>query len=240
VAIRWRLRETILFASLKEGKRTSKAPLSEAMGRERIRKIVLALVIVSGASVVWHTAQFYTSVFMQSTLKIDFLTSSVVTLSALLLGSPLYVLFGRLSDRVGRLKIIFGGSVLGALTFYPTYYAMSLFSEGSPNVPVLAALLFLQVVFSAMCYGPLGAFLVEFFPARIRYTSISISHGVGTGDIGDGTLLIAPALAFALGNIYGGLVWSTIVPILTSLVGSLLLRETRGIRIWDEVAAVPQ
>jgi len=102
------------------------------------------------------------------------------------------------------------------------------------NIPVLTGLLFIQILFSAMCYGPMGAFLVEFFPARIRYTSMSIAHGIGTGDVGDGTLLFAPVLVLIIGNIYAGLIWSTLVPILVSVVGACLVKETKGTRIWAE------
>lgn len=235
VVVRWRLRETALFAAVKDRGETSKAPLSESLARQRMRTIAVALVVVSGAAVVWHTAQFYTSIFMQSTLEVGFLTSSEVTLAALLLGAPFYVVFGRLSDKIGRLKVILGGCLLGGLSFYPSYYAVSIFSKPSPDVPVLVALLFVQVLFSAMCYGPLGAFLVELFPARIRYTSVSISHGVGTGDVGDATLIVAPLLVFALGDPYAGLIWSTAIPVVSSILGFLLIKETRGTRIWEEV-----
>lgn len=239
LAIRWRLLETPLFSILRRNKGTSKSPLSETLrDKANLKQVLLALVIVSGASVVWHTAQFYTSIFMQNTLKIDFLTTGTVTAIALALGAPFFVLFGLLSDKVGRLKIMLLGSALGGMSFYPTYYAMTLYSHHA-NIPVLTGLLFFQILFSAMCYGPLGAFLVEYFPARIRYTSISISHGVGTGDIGDGTLLIAPVLVLIMGNIYAGLIWSTIVPILASIIGAGLVRETKGTRIWAEVERNP-
>jgi MFS family permease len=171
---------------------------------------------------------------MQNTLKIDFLDSAIIAVTALAFGAPFFVLFGRLSDKVGRLPIILAGCLLGGLSFYPTYYLMNLYSRPA-NIPVLTGLLFIQVLFSAMCYGPLGAFLVEFFPARIRYTSMSIAHGIGTGDIGDGTLLIAPILVLIVGNIYAGMVWSVTVPILVSLVGAALVKETNGTKIWSEI-----
>ncbi len=235
VTIRWRLTETPLFSALKEMGRTSLSPLSDSIARrENLKLILSALALVSGASVVWHTAQFYTSIFMQSTLKIDFLTSSIVTVTALAIGAPFFVFFGWLSDRIGRLRVILTGTVLGAATFYPIYYAMSLYSRPA-NILVLAGLLFLQVFFSAMCYGPLGAFLVEYFPANIRYTSVSISHGVGTGDIGDGTLVIAPLVALVVGNIYAGLIWSFAVPVLTSVIAALFIKETKKTSIWAEI-----
>ncbi|MHB1907410.1 MAG: MFS transporter [Nitrososphaerales archaeon] len=236
LAIRWRLAETALFSALKESKGTSNAPISESLAKkENLNLIVLTLLIVSGSAVVWHTAQFYTSIFMQNTLKLNILTSSEITVVALAFGSPFFVFFGWLSDRVGRLPIIFGGSVLGALAFYPTYYAINLYSR-PPNISILTGLLFIQIFFSAMCYGPLGALLVETFPAKVRYTSMSISYGIGTGDIGDATLVIAPIIALALSNIYAGLIWSTLVPIFCAFIGLFFFKETRKRSIWSEVA----
>ncbi len=236
LVIRWRLSETPFYLALRDLKKTSKSPLMDsATNRENIRRILLAMVLVSGASVVWHTSQFYTTIFMQNTLKIGFLTAGTVTATSLALGAPFFVLFGWLSDRVGRLKVILIGNVLGALTFYPTYLAIDAYSH-PPDIPVLTGLLFLQVLFSAMCYGPLGAFLSEYFPGKIRYTSISIAHGIGTGDIGDGTLLIAPFLAVALGNMFAGLIWSTVAPLVTSAIVAIYLAETKNTSIWSEVA----
>lgn len=233
LAVRWKLMETALFSRLKASGKTSSSPLADSLTkRDNLRLIILAIIIVSGASVVWHTAQFYTSIFMQNTLKIDYLTSATVTVTALALGSPFFILFGWLSDRIGRLKIILAGSILGAATFYPSYQLIASRSA-PPDVPTLTGLLLLQIILSAMCYGPLAAFLVEFFPAKIRYTSISISHGIGTGDIGDATLLIAPILVLAVGSPYSGLVWSTLAPLATSLVAWRLIREKRT-SIWAE------
>jgi MFS family permease len=235
LAIRWKLTETPLFAALKNIKKTSTSPLSDSVARKaNLKLILLALMVVSGAAVVWHTAQFYTPIFMQNTLKIDFLTVGIITVVALALGAPFFVFFGWLSDKIGRLKIMLLGSVLGAATFYPIYYTIDLYSHPA-NIPILTSLLFIQIFLSAMCYGPLGAFLVEYFPGRIRYTSMSISHGIGTGDIGDGTLIIAPLLVILIGNVYAGLIWSTIVPIATSVTAFLLIRETRTTSIWTEL-----
>ncbi len=234
VLLRWRLKETPIFTKLKIAKKTSDAPLTESLANKmNLRLVFLALVIVSGSSVIWHTAQFYSMIFMQTVLKLDFLTSGLIMLPALLLGAPFFVLFGWLSDRVGRKRVLLLANLLGAIALLPLYIGMRAFSN-PPNVPVLATLVFVQVLLSAMAYGPLAAFLVELFPARIRYTSLSVAHGVGTGDIGDGTVLIAPALVLATGNIYAGLIWSVAVPLIVLSVGLRFMRETRQIKIWEE------
>jgi MFS family permease len=113
-------------------------------------------------------------------------------------------------------------------------------SLSSPlNLPGLASLAFLQVFISAMVYGPLGAYLVESFPTRIRFTSLAITYGVGTGDIGDGTLLIAPWLATVTGNIFAGFLWIAAVPMAALVGGIRFMRETRGIQLSDEARGTP-
>ncbi|MCS4539428.1 MAG: MFS transporter [Thaumarchaeota archaeon] len=234
ILLRWRLKETPIFTKLKGAKKTSDAPLRESMtDKTNLRRVLLALVLVSGSSVIWHTAQFYSMIFMQTVLELDFLASGLIMLPALLLGAPFFVLFGWLSDKVGRKRVLLLANLAGAIALIPLYVGMKAFSS-PPNIPLLVVLVFLQVLLSAMAYGPLAAFLVELFPARIRYTSLSVAHGVGTGDIGDGTVLIAPALVLATGNIYAGLIWSVAVPLITLSVGLRYMRETREIKIWEE------
>jgi MFS family permease len=227
VGLRLRLSETPIFSALLARGKISEAPLREALAeRTNLKAIVVALVIVSGSSVIWHTAQFYGSVFMQTSLKLSFSDSSLVTTTALALGAPFFVCFGWLSDRIGRKKVILLGNLLGLLLL-PIYLGMSA-NSSPPNIIPLAGLSFLQVFISAMVYGPLGAYLVESFPTKIRYTSLAVTYGVGTGDIGDGTLLIAPALALATGNIFAGLAWSIAVPFIAFVFGLGAMKETRG------------
>ncbi len=245
VLARWRLTDTDLFRRLQELKRTSRAPLKETLGsKETRRKIVVALAVVGGASVVWHTAQFYTQIFLQarlSGLSDHGLHATLTAMAvALALAAPFYPVFGALSDRVGRLRLVLLGSVLGALTAYPSFLLLTRFSQPpDPNVPALAAVLWAELVLGALCYAPLGAYLVELFSGRVRYTGISLAHGVGTGVIGDATVVIAPTLALALTVWYGGLLWSIAVPLVSSLVVLLFVTERRGVSIWKEVDAPP-
>jgi MFS family permease len=233
IALRLRLTETPLFSELLAKGKTSRAPLRETFAdRVNLRVLLVAFVVVSGSSVIWHTAQFYSSVFMQTSLKLSFSDSSMVTFAALGLGAPFFVFFGWVSDRVGRKKVILLGNLLGGLLLLPIYLWMSSVSN-PPEIVALAGLAFAQVFVSAMVYGPLGAYLVESFPTRVRYTSLAIAYGIGTGDVGDGTLLIAPALAIATGSIFAGLVWSTVVPLVALAVGLVYMKETRRVELSE-------
>jgi MFS family permease len=238
VWLRLKLTETPLFAELQARGKTSRAPIRETFAdRGNLRALLVALLVISGSSVIWHTAQFYSSVYMQTTLKVGFTDASVVTVTALALGSPFFVFFGWLSDRVGRKKVILLGNLLG-LGFLPAFFALHALSS-PPNVAGLTFLAFVQVFVSAMVYGPLGAYLVESFPTRIRYTSLAVSYGVGTGDIGDGTLVVAPWLALVTGNIYGGFIWITAVPLAALVGGMRLMRETVGAELSNEPGEHP-
>jgi sugar phosphate permease len=112
--------------------------------------------------------------------------------------------------------------------------AMSRFANPL-NGPALTALVFLQVLFVTMVYGPIAAFLVELFPAKIRYTSMSIPYHIGNGEFGGFTPLIAASIVASTGNVYAGLVYPIAIALLTVVVGGLFLRETKDVRIWDEV-----
>jgi MFS family permease len=234
--IRIRLRESPLFAILKETGKTSRAPIQESFGtwsRWRVFFVVL-FGATAGQAVVWYTGQFYALLFMQTVLKVPLVTSYVCVAIALILGAPLFVFFGGLSDRIGRKKIMMVGNLLAALLYVPIYHAMKLYSN-PVNAVALTALVFVQVVFVTMVYGPIAAFLVEAFPARIRYTSMSLPYHFGNGWFGGFLPIIATSLVARTGNIYAGLAFPIVVALITVVVGSVFLKDQHNESIWAEV-----
>jgi MFS family permease len=234
--IRVRLKESPLFLRLKEAGGTSAAPLRDSFGTWSAWKIFLLVLFgaTAGQAVVWYTGQFYALFFLQTVLKVPLATSYMIVAIALLIGAPLFVVFGALSDRIGRKRIMMAGNLLAALSYYPIYQAMKAYS--SPVSPVmLTVLVLIQVVFVTMVYGPIAAFLVEAFPAKIRYTSMSLPSHFGNGWFGGFLPLISTALVARTGNIYAGLAYPIFVALLTFVVGSIWLKESYTKRIWDEV-----
>jgi len=234
--IRVRLKESPLFVRLKEAGKTSTAPIRDSFGTWSSWKIFLLVLFgaTAGQAVVWYTGQFYALFFLQTVLKVPLGTAYTIVAIALLLGAPLFIVFGALSDRIGRKRIMMAGNLLAALSYYPIYQAMKAYS--SPvNVVMLTLLVFVQVLFVTMVYGPIAAFLVEAFPARIRYTSMSLPYHFGNGWFGGFLPLISTALVARTGNIYAGLVYPIFIALLTFVVGSLFLKESHTYRIWDEV-----
>ena len=235
--IRVRLRESPLFSALKESGRTSRAPIQESFGTWSRWKVFFAVLFgaTAGQAVVWYTGQFYALLFLQTVLKVPLVTSYVVVAIALALGAPLFVFFGSLSDRIGRKKIMMAGNLIAAILYVPIYHAMKAYS--SPvNAVMLTLLVFVQVVFVTMVYGPIAAFLVEAFPAKIRYTSLSLPYHFGNGWFGGFLPIIATSLVARTGNIYAGLAFPIVVALITFVVGSLLLDDRHNESIWAEVA----
>jgi MFS family permease len=234
--IRMRLRESPLFTVLKETGKTSQAPIQESFGTWARWKVFLIVLFgaTAGQAVVWYTGQFYALLFLQTVLKVPLVTSYVIVAVALILGAPLFIFFGSLSDRIGRKKIMMAGNLLAALLYIPIYHAMKLYSN-PVNAVALTALVFVQVVFVTMVYGPIAAFLVEAFPARIRYTSMSLPYHFGNGWFGGFLPIIATSLVARTGNIYAGLAFPIVVALITFVVGSIMLRDQHNESIWAEV-----
>jgi MFS family permease len=342
VWIRLRLNESPIFQKMKDEGKSSKAPLTEAFGNWQNGKLVLLALLggVMGQGVVWYTGQFYALFFLQSILKVDGYTANLLIAWSLLLGTGFFIVFGVLSDKIGRKPIILGGCLIAALTFFPIFkmitsnanpalekaieqakievvadpagcgdlfnpvgtrvftapcdtaraflaqssvkYSTTSGAAGSgvkvmvngkevayanakdsnpavlaavqaagypktgdagivkmahpfdifrPQVAATIGLLFILVIFVTMVYGPIAAMLVELFPTRIRYTSMSLPYHIGNGWFGG----LLPATAFAIvastGDIYAGLWYPVIFASITVVIGFFFLPETKDVDI---------
>ncbi|TLX71194.1 MHS family MFS transporter [Pseudomonas nicosulfuronedens] len=339
VYIRLQLAESPVFMKMKEEGKASKAPLTESFGRWDNLKVVIMSLLggTAGQAVVWYTGQFYALFFLLQTLKIAPQTANLLIAGSLLLGTPFFVFFGSLSDRIGRKKIIMTGCILAALTYFPIFHGLTQF--GNPDVfaaqeknpvtvvadpnacafqfdPVgkakfvsscdmaksllakraipyenlkaetgavaqvhigdkviasfegagmpaaefkvqsevftaqLAAslkeagypekadpskinhlmmlvLLTILVIYVTMVYGPIAAWLVELFPTRIRYTSMSLPYHIGNGWFGGFLPTVAFAMVAATGDIYYGLWYPIVIAVMTAVLGILFLPETK-------------
>ncbi len=265
IYIRLRMAESPMFSKLKSEGKTSKNPLAESFGkRENLKMVLLALFgATAGQGVIWYTGQFYALSFIQKTCNVEFVQSNIVVAVALLIATPFFIIFGGLSDRIGRKGIMLLGMALGILTYRPIYEKMynltdltakqemtdqtkvavnralvpnkadslltttttKVFADGTtykevskqtiladaaaekPNPEVARAvtmptgdliamilLVLIQVLYVTMVYGPIAAFLVELFPTRIRYTSMSLPYHIGNGVFGGLVPFIAVAL----------------------------------------------
>ncbi|HUQ19382.1 MAG TPA: MFS transporter [Gemmatimonadaceae bacterium] len=234
--VRLRLKESPLFTRLKDANKTSKKPIQESFGTWEKWKIFLLVLFgaTAGQAVVWYTGQFYALFFLQTVLKVPLTTAYIIVAVALLLAAPLFIVFGSLSDRIGRKKIMMAGNLLAAISYLPIYHAMKAYSDPVNSV-ALTALVFIQVVFVTMVYGPIAAFLVEAFPAKIRYTSLSLPYHFGNGWFGGFLPLISTWIVGRTGNIYAGLAYPIIVAVITFIIGSMFLKERHTRRIWDDV-----
>lgn len=260
--IRLRLKESPLFTQLKEQKKTSERPVADALTSRKNWGVMAVAFFgaAAGQAAVWYTGQFYALLFLQNTLRVSYTTAYIVIAIALVLGTPFFVVFGALSDRIGRKWIMMAGNALAAVCTYPLFVLMTRFAgpqtaalgpDGAPllangapvmqalapNVAGLVACVFVLVLFVTMVYGPIAAYLVEAFPARIRYTSLSLPYHVANGYVGGFTPLIATAVVAATGNTYAGLIFPISVAALTFVVGSIYLKESYRTRIWDELDA---
>lgn len=327
LTMRLRLQESPIFQKMKAAGRASRAPLTESFLRYPNNLYVLMALFgaTAGQGVVWYTGQFYALFFLTITLKVEFLTAYALVGAALLLATPFFVVFGRLSDRFGRLQIIMVGCLLAALTYLPIFHGLTHFANpalerysaehpititatdchthvfvlpgtrfsdcdrardfftksglsfrfqeaaaGSPvltqvgelrlqgwsepayrsalqstgypvaadprqiDYPMVLLLLFALVLLVTMVYGPMAAYLVELFPTRIRYTSMSLPYHIGNGWFGGMLPLLATALAASSGNIYEGLWYPVVVAMLTVLFSLLFMLEAKEHKSADD------
>jgi len=327
IYIRLKLNESPVFQQMKSQGKGSKSPLKDSFFRYPNNKYVFLALFgaTAGQGVVWYTGQFYALFFLTITLKLDWLHAYELVGLSLLLGTPFFLVFGALSDKIGRVKIILAGCLLAALTYFPlfrglthsinpgleefqashqisvtatdcsfhvfigphtkntdcdkakdflTKSGLSFTSlEAAPGQPVVMKLdsteitgwdeakykdalkaagypaevdkgrinyamavfiLWIMVLYVTMVYGPIAAFLVELFPTKIRYTSMSLPYHIGNGWFGGLLPLLATAMVAKAGNIYYGLWYPVSVAVLTVVVGALFLRETKDKSLLDE------
>jgi len=287
IYIRIRLRETPLFARLKDAGQHVRSTgnwAKESFGGRKIGTIALVLLgLTAGQGVVWYQGQFQANFFMITYLKLDYTQAYPIMLWAVGLATPFFLVFGWLSDKIGRKPIILAGCLIAAITYWPIYHAMFdaanvktdatglIVAGAQPNVPLMVFLVWIQVIYVTMVYGPIAAFLVEYFRAKVRYTSLSIPYHFGNGWFGgllpllftglvgatfpEGSKSFVPFLKnfMALpidssislrqfnpgndpnGNIYLGLAYTITVALMTVVIGTLFLREPKGVKIWTEV-----
>jgi MFS family permease len=261
--IRLRMRETPLFQALKAEGKASKSPWRESFGNPYNRKLIILALLgaTAGQAVVWYQGQFQALFFLGTNLGVRYQDSYLIVGTAILFATPFFVFFGQLSDKIGRKPVILGGALLAAISYVPIYNLMIQFAHpqgtfsgavgkyvaadgvtptvAQPEILPLMLLVWVQVLFVTMVYGPIAAFLVEFFPARIRYTSLSIPYHIGNGWFGGFLPLIGASLIAATGNLTASLIYPIVIASITVVVGALFVHESRHIKIWDEVGGHP-
>ena len=247
IYIRLRMTESPLFAKLQREGKVERNPLRASFGNPTNRRYVLLALFgaTAGQGVVWYTGQFYALTFLQKPLNLDWRLAYTLVAIALALATPMFIGFGRLSDRIGRKRIMLGGCLLAALSYVPIYMGINALAnpDGLAKVTSLpfthaagiVALLFVQMIYVAMVYGPIAAFLVELFPTSVRYTSMSLPYHLGNGWFGGFLPLIATAVttsAWAADTFgdharYTGLLYPIAICLVTVVIGGLFIRETK-------------
>ena len=274
--IRRSLAESPLFAKAKAEGKTSVNPLKESFVNPVNRRLVLIALfgVTMGQGVVWYTGQFYAYSFMQNTLKIDQVTASIILCVALAAAAPFFVVFGSLSDRIGRKRIIMAGLLCGALFTIPLFYGLKAFAgpltekkaaiaatvdaagqavaavpavmqAATPQVLPMMALTFCLVLFVTMVYGPIAAYLVELFPTKVRYTSLSLPYHIGNGVFGGFVPYVATAVTLWAAkqeagtfwkdySAFTGLLYPVGIALLCFFIGSVLMKDARNVKLMDE------
>src|SRR5436190_4386371 len=208
IYIRLQLQETPIFQAIKAKGQTAANPWREAFLSANIKFVVIASIVVIGEGVVWYSGQFWALYYLQQVSKLDPLTTAYIVGAALLLASPTLILFGWLSDLIGRKPVILGGFLLAAVTYYPLYSWLGTVTQpGAINYPVAIFIIFILVSYVGMVYGPIGAFLAEYFPGRIRYTSVSVPYHIGNGWGGGLVPFITSAAFQATGRLGNELIY---------------------------------
>ncbi|GAB3583517.1 MFS transporter [Hymenobacter daeguensis] len=267
--IRKQLHESPLFAKAKAEGKTSTNPLRDTFANPVNRRLVLIALFgaTMGQGVVFYTSQFYAYSFMQNALKLDLIDASIVLVVSMVAATPLFIYFGSLSDRIGRKRIIMTGMLCAALFTVPLFHGIKAYAGPlteitpatvdaagkaveavskalAPNLPMLTLLTFCLVLFVTMVYGPIAAYLVELFPTKVRYTSLSVPYHIGNGIFGGFVPLVATwigvwAKAQPAGTFFkehaalSGLIYPVVIALLCWAIGSALMKDTRNVRIMD-------
>jgi len=238
IYIRLQLGETPIFEEIKAKGQMVRNPWKEAFLSANIKFVLIACVVLIGQGVVWYSGQFWALYFLQQVSKVDLFTSSYIVMAALLIATPTLIFWGWASDHIGRKPVILGGMLLAAVTYYPLYVWLgSVTQPGNINYPVAILIIAILVNYVGMVYGPVGAFLAEFFPARIRYTSVSVPYHIGNGWGGGLVPFITSAAFAATGSLWNALIYPIAVPAVCFVLALFLMPETRHISIWKPVEA---
>ncbi|MCP3466861.1 MULTISPECIES: MFS transporter [unclassified Bradyrhizobium] len=234
IYIRLQLQETPIFQEIRARGQMTTNPWKEAFLSSNIKYIGIATVVLIGQGVVWYSGQFWALYFLQQVSKVDALTSAYIVGAALLIATPSLIFFGWLSDQIGRKPVILGGMLLAAVTYYPLYLWLGTVTQpGNINYATATFIIFILVCYVGMVYGPVGAFLAEYFPARIRYTSVSVPYHIGNGWGGGLVPFITSAAFAATGSIGYALLYPIVVPAICFVLAVFLMPETRKISIWQ-------
>ncbi|WP_209599923.1 MFS transporter [Sinorhizobium kostiense] len=240
IYIRLQLQETPIFEEIKARGQMTRNPWREAFLSSNIKYVGIATIVLIGQGVVWYSGQFWALYFLQQVSKVDPLNSAYIVGAALLLATPSLIFFGWLSDIIGRKPVILGGMLLASLTYYPLYLWLGTVTQpDNINYPAAIFIIFILVCYVGMVYGPVGAFLAEFFPGRIRYTSVSVPYHIGNGWGGGLVPFVTSAAFAATGSIGYALIYPIVVPAVCFVLALLLMPETRRISIWEPIEPRP-
>jgi MFS family permease len=232
--IRTHFQESPIFEEIKAKQGMTKNPWKEAFLSSNMKLVLIASIVVIGQGVVWYSGQFWALYFLQQVSKLDPLTTSWIVGIGLVIGTPSLIFFGWLSDIIGRKPVILGGMLIASITYYPLYVWLGAVSQpGHVNYPIAILIVAILVCYVGMVYGPIGAFLAEFFPGRIRYTSVSVPYHIGNGWGGGLVPFITTAAYTATGSIGYALIYPIAVPAVCFVLSLFLMPETRKISIWN-------
>ena len=236
IYIRLQLQETPIFEEIKTKGQMARNPWKEAFLGTNLRFVLIASMVAIGEGVVWYSGQFWALYFLQQVSKVDLFASSYIVMAGLLIATPTLILWGWVSDLIGRKPVILGGFLLAAVTYYPLYAWLGAVTQpNNINYPVAVLIIAILVNYVGMVYGPIGAFLAEYFPGRIRYTSVSVPYHIGNGWGGGLVPFVTSAAFAATGSLGYALLYPIAVPAVCFILGLFLMPETRHISIWGTI-----